>query len=493
MLPATIAQDIRQQVLHYLEATFNFRRHDEEDALRRFIIDPESGLFKGPWLQVRRPFRPAADKGEQFFDLPVPFLPFRHQWLAWQRLTSKSQAPRSTLVTTGTGSGKTECFLFPILDHCYREHLAGRKGIKAIILYPMNALAADQAGRFAEEIFKTAALCWGTGSKRQARLRVGLYTGRFDPSNPNKVGDGAIRTMSIDMDGDKEKTYRAITDQQAMQDEPPDILLTNYKMLDFLLMRPKDKAIWRHNEQDTLRYLVLDELHTYDGAQGADVACLIRRLKERLGIAKGDLCCVGTSATVAAGEDEATQDPLARLADFAGRLFEEDLKPECVIGEDRLTVEEIIHTPLSENSPHPLSVDCIPKEGELAETFAQRIAPLFGGPAFPSPFVGANSADAEAAAKLPEKTQWALALGQWLKSEPLFLALLQATRDGALSWRELVERLSFDHPAWSAGVSFAERSDLLSAFIALVAQARELRSGRPYPMTPIQVQLWVRE
>lgn len=135
MLPATIAQDIRQQVLHYLEATFNFRRHDEEDALRRFISDPESGLFKGPWLQVRRPFRPAADKGEQFFDFPVPFLPFRHQWLAWQRLTSKSQAPRSTLVTTGTGSGKTECFLFPILDHCFREHLAGRKGIKAIILY----------------------------------------------------------------------------------------------------------------------------------------------------------------------------------------------------------------------------------------------------------------------------------------------------------------------------------------------------------------------
>ena len=82
MLPATIAQDIRQQVLHYLEATFNFRRHEEEDALRRFINDPENGLFKGPWLQVRRPFRAAADKGEQYFDLPIPFLPFRHQWLA---------------------------------------------------------------------------------------------------------------------------------------------------------------------------------------------------------------------------------------------------------------------------------------------------------------------------------------------------------------------------------------------------------------------------
>ena len=493
MLPATIAQDIRQQVLHYLEATFNFRRHEEEAALRRFINDPENGLFKGPWLQVRRPFRAAADKGEQYFDLPIPFLPFRHQWLAWQRLTSKNQNPRSTLVTTGTGSGKTECFLFPILDHCHREHLAGRKGIKAIILYPMNALAADQAGRFAEEIFKTAQLCLGTGYKRQARIRVGLYTGRFDPSNPNKVGDGAIRTMCIDMEGDKEKVYRAITDQQAMQDDPPDILLTNYKMLDFLLMRPKDKAIWRLNEKDTLRYLVLDELHTYDGAQGADVACLIRRLKERLDIAKGDLCCVGTSATVAAGDDDSTQDPLARLADFAGRLFEEGLKPECVIGEDRLTVEEIIHTPLAEDSPLPSSEECLPQESETAEEFAHRIAPLFGGPAFPIVTEGASSSDFQPSSGQSEKIQWALALGRWIKSEPTFLSLLQATKDGALSWRELIERVSFDDPSLATGISFAARSDILSAFVALVAQAKELRSGKPYPMTPIQVQLWIRE
>ena len=75
MLPATLAQDIRQQVIHYLEATFNFRRRDDEEALRRFINDPENGLFKGPWVQIRRPFRPAADHGNRFFNLPVPFSP----------------------------------------------------------------------------------------------------------------------------------------------------------------------------------------------------------------------------------------------------------------------------------------------------------------------------------------------------------------------------------------------------------------------------------
>ena len=493
MLPATLAQDIRQQILHYLEATFNFRRRDEEEALRRFINDPENGLFKGPWVQIRRPFRPAADHGNQFFDLPAPFLPFRHQWLAWQRLTSKGQTPVSTLVTTGTGSGKTECFQVPILDHCYRERLAGRKGIKAIILYPMNALAADQAGRFAEEIFRTPRLCGGTGPGRKAQIRVGLYTGRFDPANPNRVSEGAIREMTIEMDGDQEKAYRAITDQQALRDQPPDILLTNYKMLDFLLMRPKDKAIWRFNQKSRLRYLVLDELHTYDGAQGADVACLIRRLKERLEIAQGELCCVGTSATIAAGDDETTQDPLARLADFAGRLFEEPLQPECVIGEDRLTVEEIMRTPLADFTPVPAPDDCLAQGGETAPDFVRRIAPLFGAPAFPT-----DDGKTLFPGPLPPgddtpETRWTLALGHWLKSQPLFVSVLEATRDGPLAWPDLVAHVADAELSLRSVPGFGARSTVLSAFFALIAQARESRSQKPRPLTPTQVQLWIRE
>ncbi|MDA2914970.1 hypothetical protein MYX77_13645, partial [Acidobacteriia bacterium AH_259_A11_L15] len=86
--------------------------------------------------------------------------------------------------------------------------------------------------------------------------------------------------------------------REVLRDSPPDILLTNYKMLDFLLLRPEDRKLWQHNGPETLRYLVLDELHTYDGAQGSDVACLIRRLKNRLGCAAGSICCVGTSATI---------------------------------------------------------------------------------------------------------------------------------------------------------------------------------------------------
>ncbi|MFO1429764.1 MAG: DEAD/DEAH box helicase [Candidatus Competibacteraceae bacterium] len=487
MLPATLAQDIKQQVLHYLEATFNFRIKEEEEALRRFIDDPDNGLFKGPWVQLRRPFRPATDSGERYFDLPVPFQPFRHQWLAWQRLTSKGHAPRSTLVTTGTGSGKTECFLFPILDHCYREHRAQRRGIKAIILYPMNALAYDQAGRFAEEIFRIPRLCQGTGLQRRAKVRVGLYTGRFDPAAPYQPSEAAIKTMTVTRNAEGKEVCHAITDQETLQEDPPDILLTNYKMLDFLLLRPKDKALWRYNAPGVLRYLVLDELHTYDGAQGADVACLIRRLKERLSIPRGELCCIGTSATIAGGEDETTMDPWQRLAEFAGRLFEEEFKPNDIIGEDRLTVAEIVRQPRIELLTLPDPADCEPREGEAALAFAQRIAPLWGAPAYPLTATPESSEPGD----MPD-VRWALELGNWLKHQSLFATLLESTQEAAILWSELVKRLAGDY-AFRPLPDEAARNTLVTAFLALVAQAKERRSTRVYPLIPTQVQIWLRE
>ena len=84
-----------------------------------------------------------------------------------------------------------------------------------------------------------------------------------------------------------------ITNREALRKDPPDILLTNYKMLDFLMIRSEDAKIWQHNDPETLQYLVVDELHTFDGAQGTDLSCLLRRLKQRLKIEKGHLTCVG--------------------------------------------------------------------------------------------------------------------------------------------------------------------------------------------------------
>ena len=240
MLPATLAYNVKRQVQHYLEATFNFRKRDEEAALREFINHPVNGLSK-PLRSVRRPFDHGSSR-RQYFDIEPSFLPFRHQWLAWKNLTSKGRTPRSTIITTGTGSGKTECFLYPLLDHCRREIEAGRKGIKAIVMYPMNALAADQAGRFAEGINRSG-LYAGSGLSRKALVRIGLYTGRSNPAKPGGSDSSAVKIMTVTAEAGGGEVYGCITDHEAMQQDPPDILLTNYKMLDYLLIRPKDQEI----------------------------------------------------------------------------------------------------------------------------------------------------------------------------------------------------------------------------------------------------------
>lgn len=312
MVPALLAAEIRETVLDYLQTTWSLADRELEAALFRFLEgadDPATAIFKGPYLHRRLPFAPKPPDAAVPLDIRPAYEPHLHQLQAWQRLSTRNGAtPLATLVTTGTGSGKTECFLYPILDHCYRALERGEGGIKAIVLYPMNALASDQARRFAEIIHRDPRL--------DGKLRVGMYVGE----------KGSHRGMGPDS---------VIDDQEILRKAPPDILLTNYRMLDLLLLRPKDQNLWNHNRPGTLRYLVLDELHTYDGAQGTDVACLIRRLSARLG-EHDSLCPVGTSVTVASD----TGDSQRELLEFASKVFDQPFDDDTVIGETLRSPEE---------------------------------------------------------------------------------------------------------------------------------------------------------
>lgn len=310
MLPSVVAGEVQDSIRRFLRATFpmttpGFRRGDGRTMLDDLLAEP-GALFRGPYLSLGLPFR-RTEAGEElpFQHLALPFHPYRHQLRAFQRLCGAS--PQSTLVATGTGSGKTECFALPILDHC-----AGRteQGVKAIIIYPMNALATDQARRFARDIHDQQGL--------KGKVSVGLYVGDREQT-PRKV---------MTRDG-------VITCKETLREHPPDILLTNYKMLDFLMLRPRDQRLWRHNEPGRLRYLVVDELHTFDGAQGTDLACLVRRLRDRLAPGEG-LACVGTSATL--GGDSARQDLVA----YAERVFAGPFGEGSVILEDRQSPEEFL-------------------------------------------------------------------------------------------------------------------------------------------------------
>jgi DEAD/DEAH box helicase domain-containing protein len=168
MIPAVIGAQIRRGIKEFLATTFPVTNPYFANALDDLLERPGE-VFRGPYVSLKLPFTASASSRRFFPEvLPEWFRPFRHQEQAWERLDWR--AARSTVVATGTGSGKTECFLYPILDHCYEQR--GRRGIKAILIYPMNALATDQAGRIAEAIYRNDAL--------RGRVTAGLYLGEQD-------------------------------------------------------------------------------------------------------------------------------------------------------------------------------------------------------------------------------------------------------------------------------------------------------------------------
>src|ERR1700722_1081856 len=325
LLPSAQAREIRDGLLDYLTTTFALADPDARLALAEFLSDREHGIFKGPFPRLRLPFRAAADGWQSILGWDIGLTPYGHQAEAFARLSSADLGPDKprplpTLVTTGTGSGKTEAFLYPILDHVLRARRAGVTGMKALILYPMNALANDQAKRLTELL---------TAREELAGITAALYTGQDGPTRTRVSADGLI------------------TDRAIIRDEAPDILLTNYKMLDQLLLRYEDRTLWRQSAA-SLQYLVLDEFHSYDGAQGTDVAMLLRRLGLTLksylpddsltdaeqGRPLGRITPVATSATLGDQGDPAA------MTGFAGTVFGDDFDEQSVVTESRLSLTE---------------------------------------------------------------------------------------------------------------------------------------------------------
>ena len=329
LIPAHASNHVISGVTEYLTTSFSLADTAAAAELSDFLGAPGTGMFRGPYVRTRLPYAPANDTGKILDWSPAWFTPYHHQAVAFRRLKSVDDAghprrPDPTLVVTGTGSGKTESFLYPILDHVIRERAKGRTGTKALILYPMNALANDQANRLAELIAGPDA------DPSLSTVTAGIYTGE------TRAG-GVVRVT--------EKSL--ITSQETIRKNPPDILLTNYKMLDQLLLRSADAGIWKQSAE-SLQYLVLDEFHTYDGAQGTDVALLLRRLgltlksHQRDGFltadeerrALGRVTPVATSATLGDGDDTSP------MVDFADTVFGEKIPDDAVVREKLLTLSE---------------------------------------------------------------------------------------------------------------------------------------------------------
>jgi superfamily II DNA/RNA helicase len=230
---------------------------------------------------------------------------YKHQ----EQAVALAAQGESFVVTTGTGSGKSLCFFIPIVNAVLAEkEKSGPPKTRAIVIYPMNALANSQL----EELDKFAKNVLGPSPITFAR-----YTGQEDQEDRRRVAEN-----------------------------PPDILLTNFMMLELLMTRQDELDRMVMGNCVGLRFLVLDELHTYRGRQGADVALLVRRVRERL--APDGLQCIGTSATMAS--EGTLEDKSRAVAGVASRLFAAQIPESSVIVE---TLERVTDPTLNADSARP--------------------------------------------------------------------------------------------------------------------------------------------
>ncbi len=377
--PYALASELKEILSTYLETAHRISNPTVAEERARLLRSPGT-VSQLPFVESTPRFR----QGCWLKDLGVPQIPgelpelarfgfptdkfplYAHQEAALAASWADDGTPRNVVVASGTGSGKTECFYLPILADILREatrwpstdgpakpgewnarrkrwehgrrHETRRAALRAIVLYPMNALVNDQLRRLRSTLDSSESLAWQQNNLNGNLIHFGRYTSQTElPGHPEedrrrrrwKEYMGKISTgwESVGEDlrssgGWPRPDGAEMLSRWDMQAAPPDILVTNYSMLEYMLVRPIEAAIFEQTKEwlaaspDHILTLVLDEAHSYTGAQGTEVAYLIRRLFERLDAPPDQVRCVATSATL--GE---TEDDLRRARRFASDLF----------------------------------------------------------------------------------------------------------------------------------------------------------------------------
>lgn len=390
--PVAIFDSLRSAYFRYLDSPFRLR-YSALMKERRLLLDRDGQLYREPLYEPMAPYRSsgldavaaasalgAHPSVGEFLSQKLlepdprgrPRQLYAHQMEAWRR----SREGQSVVVTSGTGSGKTECYLIPILaslveeaerewsgrcpapDGSYwwnrprlsrspqRGHEQGVRpmAVRALLLYPLNALIEDQLGRIREASDSEAARQWMGRRLRSHRFWFGRYNSSTPvpgPSgSPTKTGELRKRLRQMETEWARAKSSALTRGERILsffqdpagsemwsrwdsQETPPDILITNYSMLNIMLMREVEDSIFEHTKQwlasDRERHvfhLVVDELHTYRGTPGTEVGYLLRALYERIGLEPDSpqLRIIATSASIE--EDESSR---RYLQGFFGR------------------------------------------------------------------------------------------------------------------------------------------------------------------------------
>jgi len=347
----------RDSLVDYLLAAYPIN----DAALRRGfeeLLRQPGTISQDPYLEGNQPYeagktiRQLTDEGLldqrmlQLFEADRPL--YAHQEAAVVAAV-KDQA--NIVVATGTGAGKTECFLIPMLQRLLQDP---RPGMQALILYPMNALVNDQVKRLRKLLCKQ--------EEGPNLIRFGFYTSRTEKTRAKAeealrrelIGTEREEILSLFDDSERnrmlglppaelvEKAARQIMRVQAISREdiwktPPQILITNYSMLEHMLMRPKERGdIFEASKHFSL--LILDEAHTYSGSTGTEVAMLLRRFKLSMGIEEtGKIQAIATSASLGDPRQEGIRQ---KVCSFASQLFDEPFSEDHLIWGTRVSPDK---------------------------------------------------------------------------------------------------------------------------------------------------------
>lgn len=320
MNPIITAKDLTETYLRYIQTRFPFGKTNPEiRANFKTLLDSPEGkekLIKGPILEIMPPYKKARSLRELNNDYPIWRLLVNHfdknksydidrELYLHQENALIHSIGNNLVVASGTGSGKTECFLFPILRYCLENP---GYGVRAILVYPLNALVEDQIQRLGKYL-------------KDTHITFGKYTGQT-PRDP----DPEYRICP-----------NHLTGREEMRSTPPNILITNYAMLEYMLLRPGDSPIIDSGDEHSFKFIVLDEAHTYSGAQGTEVAYLLKRLRHRVKRSAMDIRYIATSATLGAGKEV-----LQKTIMFANRLFGAPFSEDCIITGEKQVLSEYL-------------------------------------------------------------------------------------------------------------------------------------------------------
>lgn len=435
--PLETASQIEGSYKRYLKTMLSPRNSQLANAFDS-AVDSSTLLTKGPILEITPPYETGATCRDLIAEgvlhpdfaavdcaaLPLDQPLYVHQ----EKAIRKFLAGRNLVVSTGTGSGKTESFLIPIINSLLTQSADGTlgPGVRALLLYPMNALANDQLKRLRSVL------------AARPEITFGRYTGE----TPESVREAEADFFQSNPGQDR--LPNELLSREEMRSSPPHFLLTNYAMLEYLLLRPADIDLFDGPHSGTWRFIVMDEAHVYDGAQGSEVALLMRRLKQRVA-PSSSLQCIATSASLTGSVRD---DPRREAMQFASNLF--DAPFEYVDGdESRQDLVEPVrkkHLPTADwrlDGEYLLRI----RDGSLSPT---EIGP-------------------------PD-----LGLAEALASEHSIVELKSALSSGPKEVRDLRELL------WPGDEQSAEKLD------ALVALGSRVRDGSGHPVLSARYHLFVR-